>query len=113
LFAAHPGGPDASLGDGVVAARAARAGPPAPREVDRAIAALRITARAYDRAERSGLGRIERRLRHSKLLPPLFAANPAQAFFQLQRQVAERRRRAADGDHGDHLPPDEAVSVVD
>jgi hypothetical protein len=113
LFEAHQRWAEASFGDRLEEARAALDWPLEPREVDRAIAALRITARAYDRAERSGLGRIERRLRHSKLLPPLFAANPAQAFFQLQRQVAERRRRAADGDHGDHLPPDEAVSVVD
>jgi hypothetical protein len=48
----------------------------------------------------------------SKMLPDLFAANPAQAFFQLQRHVAERRRREADGEVGNHLPADEAVRVA-
>ena len=79
------------------------------RELDAAIAALRIPAKSYARAERIGLGRCERRLRRSERLPEGFAANPAQAFFQFQRQTAERRRRAAEGED---LSADDAVRLA-
>ena len=74
-----------------------------------AIAALRIPVAAYDQAERRGVKRTETVLRKAKILPAPFATNPAQAFFALQRLVAERRRQAADGDH---LSPDDAVSMA-
>ena len=45
----------------------------------------------------------------SERLPEPFAANPAQAFFQLQRQTAERRRRAAEGED---LSADDAVRLA-
>ena len=112
LFDAHQRWAEELFGERLEQAMADLAWPLAPRLLREAVAAVRIPARAFDRAERSGLARIERRLRASKALPPLFAANPAQAFFQLQRHVAERRRRAADGDVGDHLPADEAVRVA-
>jgi len=112
LFEAHQRWADVLIGERLDQAIAELEWPLEPRALDAAVAALRIPARDYDRAERRGFARSERRLRASKLLPPLFAANPAQAFFQLQRQIAERRRRAADGEQGDHLPPDEAVRVT-
>ncbi len=74
-----------------------------------AVAALRIPIAAFERAERRGMKRVEATLRRSKMLPAPFASNPAQAFFRLQRQVGERRRREADGDH---LSPDDAVSLA-
>ena len=97
LFEAHPRWAEQLIGARVEAAVAT---------LDWPLARARCAPRSrhcgsrprYARAERSGLARIERRLRGSKRLPDLFAANPAQAFFQLQRQTAERRRRAAEGD---------------
>jgi len=112
LFEAHQRWAEALFGERLDQAIADLAWPLEPRLLRDAVAAVRIPGRAYDRAERRGLARIERRLRASKSLPPLFAANPAQAFFQLQRHVAERRRREADGDLADHLPADEAVRVA-
>jgi hypothetical protein len=112
LFEAHQRWAEALLGERLEQAIADLDWPLDSRVLGAAIATVRIPARDYDRAERRGLARIERRLRASKAMPSLFAANPAQAFFQLQRHVAERRRRAADGAFGDHLPPDEAVSVM-
>lgn len=79
------------------------------RVVTGAVATLLVTPAAFEQAERRGLGRVEARLRASKRLPPAFAANPAEAFFKLQRSVAERRRRAG-GD--DQLSPDEAVKLA-
>jgi hypothetical protein len=112
LFDAHQHWADERLGARLEQAVADLAWPLEPRLLADAIAAVRIAERDYQRAERRGLARIERRLRASRLMPGLFAANPAQAFFQLQRHVAERRRREADGDVGDHLPADEAVRVA-
>ena len=112
LFDAHQRWAEAQFGERIDQAVAALDWPLAARDVKKAVAAVRIAVRAYERAERSGLKRVERRLRGSKLLPPLFAANPAQAFFRLQRQVAERRRRAAEGDDGEHLSPDDAVRMI-
>ena len=42
-------------------------------------------------------------------MPDGFAANPAQPFFKLQRQIIERRRRGADIDQ---LSPDDAVQLA-
>ena len=53
-------------------------------------------------ADRGGVARVEADAGR-------FAANPAQAFFKLQRRIVERRRR---GDDGDHLSPDEAVRLA-
>lgn len=112
LFDAHQRWSDALFDERIEQAVADLAWPLEPRPLRAAIAAVRIPERDYARSERRGLTRVERRLRASKMLPGLFAANPAQAFFQLQRHVAERRRRDADGDQGDHLPADEAVRVA-
>lgn len=109
LFEAQALVVEALIGARLDAAVEVLAWPLGPRAVDAAVAALRLPVDAFAQAERRGLMRIEASLRRSPLLPPQFAANPAQAFFQLQRQVAERRRRAADGDH---LSPDEAVSLA-
>lgn len=110
LFVAHQQWAETLYGERIEQAVAALDWPLSARALRGAIEALRIPLRAYERAERgSGLPRIERRLRRSKLLPAGFAANPAQAFFQLQRQTAERRRRAADGDD---LSADDAVRLA-
>lgn len=109
LFVAHQQWAETLFGERIEQAVAALDWPLSIRALRAAIAALRIPLVVYERAERGGLGRIERRLRRSKLLPAMFAANPAQAFFQLQRQTAERRRRAADGDD---LSADGAVRLA-
>jgi hypothetical protein len=112
LFDAHQRWAEALFGERLEQAVTDLDWPLEPGALGAAIAAVRIPARDYDRAERSGLARIERRLRASKLLPPLFASNPAQAFFQLQRHIAERRRRAAEGGDVEHPVPDDAVVVA-
>ena len=110
LFDAHQRWAEDLFDGRLDAAIADLAWPLAPELLDQAIAALRIPLRAYERAERGGgLARVERLLRKSKRLPEGFAANPAQAFFQLQRQTAERRRRAAEGDD---LSADDAVRLA-
>ncbi|MDQ3144440.1 MAG: hypothetical protein M3Q57_06120 [Pseudomonadota bacterium] len=110
LFAAHQRWAEALIGDGIEAAISALDWPLGARTVAAAVALLRIPMSAYERAERRGLERVERELRRSKALPAGFAANPAQAFYALQRQMAERRRRAAD--EFVDLSPDEAVSLA-
>jgi hypothetical protein len=74
----------------------------------RVVVAWTISAASLARVERRGTKRIEKGLRRSKRMPADFAANPAQAFFKLQRRVVERQR----GDDGDHLSPDEAVRLA-
>jgi len=98
LFEAHRRWAETLIGARLDEAIAALEWPLGGRSLDQVIAALRIPLSAFERADRRGLARSERRLRRSRRLPEGFAANPAQAFFQLQRQTAERRRRAADGD---------------
>ena len=112
LFDAHQRWADALFGARLEKAVADLAWPLKARRLRQAIAAVQIPDRYFQRAERRGLHRIERALRRSNLMPGLFAANPAQAFFQLQRHVADRRRREADGELGDHLPADEAVRIA-
>jgi hypothetical protein len=73
----------------------------------RVVTAWTISAESRAHAE-GRVERIERGLRRSKRVPADFAANPAQAFFKLQRRVVERQR----GDDGDHLSPDEAVRLA-
>jgi hypothetical protein len=109
LFDAHQRWADEAFGAQVVDAVAALAWPHGPGAVGAVVAALLIPARDYERAERRGMGRIETQLRASKRLPEGFAANPAQAFFKLQRQIIERRRRGAESDQ---LSPDEAVKLA-
>lgn len=109
LFVAHEYMVEALIGESLDDALATLGWPLAPHWVQRAVDALRIPVASYERADKRGLARFERRLRASKRLPPAFAANPAQVFFAAQRRVAERRRRAADVDH---LAPDEAVSLA-
>lgn len=109
LFEAHQRWAGKLIGTRIEQALAALEWPLSRRALRGAIEALRIPLVAYERAERSGLGRIERRLRGSKRLPEKFAANPAQAFFQLQRQTAERRRRSADGED---LSADDTVRLA-
>lgn len=110
LFLAQQRWAEALIGDGIEEAIAALDWPLAARPVRAAVKALRIPLRAYERAERRGLAKVERRLRQSKALPATFKANPAQTFFKLQRQMTERRRRAAA--EYDELSPDEAVSLA-
>lgn len=98
LFVAHERWAEALIGDRIEQAIAALEWPLPGRVLRGAIETLRLPIGAFERADRRGLATIEARLRRSKRLPEKFAANPAQAFFQLQRQTAERRRRAADGD---------------
>lgn len=98
------------LGEGIEEAIASLDWPLAGRPVRLAVEALRIPLAAYERAERRGLAKIERALRGSKALPAKFGTNPAQAFYALQRQLAERRRRA--GAEYDELSPDEAVRLA-
>ena len=109
LFEAHQRWAEALIGERVEHAIAALAWPLSPRALRGAVEALRIPHVAYARADRRGLGRLVRRLRASKRLPAKFAANPAEAFFQLQRQTAERRRSAAEGDD---LSGDDAVRLA-
>lgn len=110
LFAAHQRWAEALIGDRIEAAISDLDWRLGARPVAAAITLLRIPMSAYEQAERRGLARIERGLRRSKALPARFAANPAQAFYALQRQMAERRRRAA-VDYAE-LSPDEAVSLA-
>ena len=110
LFLAQQRWAEALIGDALEGALAALDWPLGARPVRAAVEALRIPLRTYQRAEKRGLGKVERRLRGTKELPAAFAANPAQAFFALQRQLAERRRRA--GAEYDELTPDEAVRLA-
>ena len=73
----------------------------------RVVAAWTISADRWAHAERR-VARVERALCRSRRMPADFAANPAQAFFKLQRRVVERQR----GDDRDHLSPDEAVRLA-
>jgi hypothetical protein len=109
LFDAHLQWAEDVLGERLDGAIADLAWPLAPRLIERAVAAVRISVRDYERGARRNFVRSEQRLRAAPSLPASFAANPAQAFFALQRQIAERRRRAVDVDD---LSPDEAVRLV-
>ena len=109
LFEAHQRWAEDLIGERIDQAVAALDWPLAGRALDDAVEALRIPSSSYERADRRGLKRSEAWLRRSKQLPELFATNPAQAFFQLQRQTAERRRRAAEGDD---LSADGAVRLA-
>ncbi|MCY7340156.1 MAG: hypothetical protein LH465_09460 [Sphingomonas bacterium] len=109
LFVAQQSWAEALLGDALEQAIVELDWPLDARAVRRAIMTLRIPVSAYHRAEQRGLVHCERRLRRSKAMPELFAANPAQAFFALQRQMAERRRAAAEFTE---FSPDEAVRLA-
>lgn len=56
----------------------------------------------FDRAEKKGWDRLEKRVRNDPALPIAFRANPAQHFYALQNGLAEKRRKelreAADAD---------------
>ncbi len=106
LFDAHQRWAEALIGARLDAAVEALGWPFGQRALRPAIDALRIPTKA---CQRGALARCERRLRRSKRMPEGFATNPAQAFFQLQRQIAERRRRAAEGDD---LSADDAVRLA-
>ena len=110
LFVAQQRWAEALFGDALEQAIVELGWPLGARAVRSAIAALRIPVSAYDRAESRGLDKCERRLRQSKDLPDMFAANPAQAFFAFQRQMAERRRRAAV--ESADFSPDESVRLA-
>ena len=109
LFIAHRRWAEEAFGGRLSEAVAALDWPFSPAAVRAAMAAVLIPARDYERAERRGLARLAARLRRSRRLSQEFSANPAQAFFNLQREVVERRRRDADGDH---WSPDEAVKLA-
>lgn len=106
LFHAHQRWAEGLIGSRLDAAVEALAWPFGARILKPAIRALRIPGRAPDRG---AMARCARRLRRSPRLPEGFAANPAQAFFQLQRQIVERRRRAAEGAD---LSADDAVRLA-
>lgn len=110
LFLAQQRWAEVLIGDGIEEAIAALDWRLGARRVRSALKPLRIPLTAYERADKGGFGRVERRLRSSKALPAAFAANPAQAFFALQRQMADRRRRMAA--QYDELSPDDAVRLV-
>lgn len=108
LFDAQCDWADTQFADRVSQAIEALAWPAGRAAPARVLAAWTISAASLARAERRGIGRVEQALRRSKAMPGDFAANPAQAFFRLQRRIVERRR----GDGGDHLSPDEAVRLA-
>ena len=110
LFLAQQAWVEALIGQGIEEALVEFDWRLGARPVRLAIETLRIPLRGYERAERRGIDALEQRLRRSKAVPPTFAANPAQAFFTLQRRLAERRRRAAA--EYDELSPDEAVQLA-
>lgn len=109
LFLAHQRWAELLFGERIEQAIAELGWRLGPRAMRGAIEALRIPVDVYDRADRGGLARVERQLRRARGLPARFAANPAQAFFKLQRDVADRRRSGADLDD---LSPDEAVRLA-
>lgn len=109
LFVAHHVWAESQFGQRVTDAVAQLEWPASAAPLRTVVDALRIPLASFERAERRGLERLERQLRNSRLFPPGFAANPAQAFFTLQRQLAERRRASA---ADDHWPVDEAVSLA-
>jgi hypothetical protein len=98
LFTAHRDWAEARFGPRLADAIAVLDWPGPRSLLDAATGQLLIGQARFERAERRGLARVARRLRASKLFPAAFAANPAQVFFALQRQIVERRRRAADRD---------------
>jgi len=108
LFLAHQRWAEAVFGERIEQAIAALDWRLGARVLREAIEALRIPVKLYERADRRGLARIGRRLRRARGLPETFAANPAQAFFKLQRDVAGRRR----GLDVDDLSPDDAVRLA-
>lgn len=81
-----------------------------PRDLARAIAALRPPVELFDRAERGGWTRTERRLISDRALPRGFAANPGQHYYAIQRSLAERRRKLT-GEWPD-FSPEEAVAIA-
>lgn len=80
------------------------------RVAARAIAALRLPVKRFERAERRGWEAAEQLILKSRALPAGFAANPGQAYYKLQRGLADKRRSER-GEWAD-LPPDEAVSLA-
>lgn len=81
-----------------------------PRDLGRAITALRLPVELFDRAERKGWGRTERAVTTDRALPRGFASNPGQHYYAIQRGLAERRRKLT-GEWLD-LAPDEAVAIA-
>ena len=81
-----------------------------PRDLARTIAALRLPVELFDRAERNGWGRTERKVTTDRALPRGFAANPGQHYYAIQRGLAERRRKLT-GEWPD-FGPDEAVAIA-
>jgi hypothetical protein len=108
LFIAHQHWAEGLVGaelDAAVVALDWRCG---ARALRRAVGLVRISLAAYERAEGRGLARTERTIRGDKTLPASFASNPAQAFYAIQRHLAERRRKSA-AEGGEALPADEAI----
>jgi hypothetical protein len=108
LFVAHQDWAEALVGaelDAAIDALDWRCG---ARPLRRAVGLVRIALAAYERAETRGLAQVEREVRSDKSLPASFSTNPAQAFYAIQRHLAERRRKSA-AEGGDALPADEAV----
>ena len=93
LFAAHLDLAQRECGSALDAAVGALDWPLGRRVVAAAVATVRLTPASLERQMRRGPAAAIRRVTGSKSQPPAFAANPSQAFFALQRQLAERRRR--------------------
>ncbi|QNN65576.1 hypothetical protein H9L12_03065 [Sphingomonas rhizophila] len=62
--------------------------------VERAIAALRPGVAMFSAVERRGFTVFERKLFTDDALPRAFAGNPGQHYYRLQRDLADKRRRA-------------------
>lgn len=97
-------------GERIEAAIDALAWAKAPRDLGRAVAALRLSIDEHDFAARRGWARTERALIGDKALPPGFAANPGQHYYALQRSLADKRRQR--GDVGLDLPLEETVAIA-
>ena len=64
-----------------------------PRDLTKAITALRLPIEQHDRAARKGWAQAERALTADKALPRGFAKNPGQHYYAIQRELADKRRK--------------------
>ena len=81
-----------------------------PRDLAKAVAALRLPIESFDRAARKGWARTERALTADKALPRGFAGNPGQHYYAIQRALADKRRKLT-GEWPD-FDPAEAVAIA-
>ena len=81
-----------------------------PRDLTRAVGALRLPIEQYDRAARKGWAKTERLLTADRALPRGFAGNPGQHYYAIQRALADKRRKLK-GEWPDFDPAD-AVAIA-